>query len=329
MKSVKNHLFAINIAILLLISAGCKEYTTKTKINPDGSCERIVIVEGDTTNIAGLPFPIPVDKSWKIEKKKSEKDSYKVIYTAAKQFADVNDLNAEYRNQNKIGVKINFEKKFRWFYTYFEYEETYKSFYPFKLTPLKNFLSKEEYQKFMDGDTTKALKKRIDEYVGKSYIEYFLSEFLKTCNKHNITDVSEASVNANKQQLMEQLNDAGEGANELTSILEKTLKAKSLKAVQPDIELIMEDIRKKVEWAGSADGTYTNQVSLPGVILSTNSKSVKGNTVEWIVDAQRFQFEDLAMRVESRSANVSMFVVTGVLFALAFFMLIIPKIRKK
>jgi hypothetical protein len=80
-----------------------------------------------------------------------------------------------------------------------------------------------------------------------------------------------------------------------------------------------------MEWANSANGTYTNQISMPGVILSTNSKSVKGNTVEWIVDSWRFQFADLAMRVESRSANVSMFVVTGVLFALAFFLLIIPK----
>ena len=329
MKSVKNHLFAINIAILLLISAGCKEYTTKTKINPDGSCERIVIVEGDTASIVDLPFPIPTDKSWKIEKKKSEKDSYKVVYSAEKRFADVNDLNAEYRNQSKIGVKINFEKKFRWFYTYYEYEETYKSYFPYKMIPLNEYLTAEEYQKFLDGDTTKILKKKIDKYAGENYIEYFLSEFLKACKKHNITDVSEASVNANKLQIMEQIDDKGEDINGLTKFLEKTLRSKSLKAVQPDIELIIEDMGKKMEWIGSAAGTYTNQISMPGVILSTNSKSVKGNTVEWKVDSWRFQFEDLAMKVESRSANVSMFVVTGVLFALAFLLLIIPKIRRK
>lgn len=329
MKNVKNHLFAINIAILLLIIAGCKEYTTKTKINSDGSCERIVIVEGDTSNIAGLPFPIPTDKSWKIEKKKSEKDSTKVVYTAEKKFNDVNDLNAEYGNQSKIGVKINFKKKFRWFYTYYEYEETYKSFYPFKLTPLKNFLSKEEYQKFLDGDTSKVLKNRIDEYAGKGYIEQFLSEFLKACKKHNITDVSETSINAHKQQLMEEIDKKGEDVNEIINFLEKTLESKSLKVVEPDIELIIKNIESKMEWAGSANGTYANQISMPGVILSTNSKSVKGNTVEWKIDSQRFQFEDLAMRIESRSANVSMFVVTGVLFALAFLLLINPKIRKK
>lgn len=328
MKSVKNHLFAINIVMLLLVIAGCKEYTTKTKINPDGSCERVVIVEGDTNNIADLPFPIPIDKSWKIEKRKSEKDSTKVVYTAAKQFTDVNDLNAEYGNQSKIGVKINFEKKFRWFYTYYEYAETYKSFFPYKFIPLKNFLSKEEYQKFLDGDTTNTLKKRIDEYAGRNYVEYFLSEFLKKCRKHNITDVSRASVDANKQKIMEQIDDKGEDINELTGFLERTLGSKSLKVIESDIELIMKDIEKKLEWAGSAAGTYTNQVSLPGVILSTNSKSVKGNTVEWKVDAQRFQFEDLTMRVESRSANVSMFVVTGIAIGLALLFLLLPKFRK-
>ncbi|MDP2037572.1 MAG: hypothetical protein Q8L04_09340 [Ignavibacteria bacterium] len=329
MKSIKNHLFAINIAVLLLISAGCKEYTTKTKINSDGSCERIVIVEGDTSNIAGLPFPIPIDKSWKIEKKKSEKDSTKVAYSAEKRFTDVNDLNAEYKDQSKIGVKINFEKKFRWFYTYYEYEETYKSYFPFKLIPLKEYLTKEEYQEFLDGDTTKTFKDKLDEYAGRNYVEYFLSEFLKACKKHNITDVSQASIVANKQLILEQIDKQGEDIDKLIQFLEKTLRSKSLKVVKPEIELLIEDIEKKMEWAGSADGTYTNQVSLPGVILSTNSKSVKGNTVEWKVDSWRFQFEDLAMRVESRSANVSMFVVTGVVFVLALILLLLPKFKKR
>ncbi len=328
MKSVKNHLFAINIAILLLISAGCKEYTTKTKINPDGSCERIVIVEGDTSNIAGLPFPIPTDKSWKIEKKRSEKDSTKVVYTAEKKFTDVNNLNIEYRNQSKIGVKINFEKKFRWFYTYYEYEETYMSYFPFKLTPLKEYLTKEEYQKFIGGDTTKALNERLQKYAGENYLEYFLSEFLRTCKEKGIKEVTEASIREKREVVFEYIDHNDNNSKTLAAFLALTFKSEEIKKLEVFLGYLVNEVEKKMEWAGSASGTYTNQVNMPGVILATNSKSVKGNTVEWKINAERFQFEDLVMKVESRTANVIVFVITGIVIVFAIILLLLPKFRK-
>ncbi len=328
MKRIKNYLLGVNIAVLLIISAGCKEYTTKTKINPDGSCERVVIVEGDTSGITSLPFPVPVDKSWKIEKRKSEKDSSKVVYSAEKSFTDVNSLNAEYSNQDKIGVKINFEKKFRWFYTYYEYEETYKSYFPYRMIPLKKYLSTEEYQKFIDGDTTKVLNERLQKYAGENYLEYFLTEFLKVCKEKEIYTVTEASIREKRNAIFEFIDHHDNNSKTLASFLATIFKSESIKGLEPFFETIVNEVEKKMEWAGSADGTYTNQISMPGVILSTNSKSVKGNTVEWKVDSWRFQFEDFVMRVESRSANVSVFVITGIIFVASLLLLIVPRLKR-
>jgi hypothetical protein len=329
MKNNKVYLTAINLMLLAVILTSCKEYTTKTKINPDGSCTRIIVVEGDTSKIAALPFPIPTGKTWQIETRKSEKDSTKVVYSAEKSFKDVNDLNTEYRNKSKIKVEVKFEKKFRWFYTYYEYEEIYKSYFPIKSIPLKEFLNKEDYQKFLDGDTTKAFKNKLAEYADKNYKDYFLAEFLKTCKNHNISGVSQASIDANKNQILEKLEDKKGDITEVIKSLEIILGTKSLKLIQSDLELIVEDIAKKIEWTGTANGTYTNQISMPGVILTTNSKSVKGNTVEWKVDSDQFQYDDLVMNVESRSANVASFIVTGIIIALALLLLIIPKLRRK
>lgn len=328
MKPIRSYLLGINIAVLMMIAFGCKEYTTKTKINADGSCERTIMVEGDISKIGELPFPIPVDNTWKITTKKSEKDSTKNIYLASKSFSKVDYLNGEYKNPDKIGVEIKFDKKFRWFYTYYEYEEIYNSYFPTKSIPLKEFLSKEDYQKFLDGDTTKAFENKLAEYADKNYKEYFLAEFLKACKKNNITDVTQAAIDANKSQILQMLEEKEGNLTEAMNSLEKILGSKSLKLIKSDLELIVEDIAKKIEWAGSADGTYTNQISMPGVIMETNSKSVKGNLVEWKVDADRFQFEDLVMRVESRSANVLMFILSGVLVLLAVVFLLLPKFRK-
>lgn len=328
MKKIKNYLLGINIAALLLMSAGCREYTTKTKINADGSCTRVVTVEGDTSKLTSLPFPIPADKSWKIEKRKSEKDSTKIIYSAEKTFNDVNDVNTEYRNKSKIGIEVKFEKKFRWFYTYYEYEEIYNKYFPIKSVPLKEYLNKEDYQKFLDGDTTKAFKDKLGKYADKNYKEYFLAEFLKTCKRHNINNISQESVDANKEKIVEMLESKKGDLDGVLKSLELILRSKSLMLIKSDIELIVEDIAKKIEWTGFADGTYSNQISMPGVILSTNSKSVKGNTVEWNVDADRFLYDDLVMKVESRTANVAVFVITGIVIVLAIILLLLPKFRK-
>lgn len=328
MKPIRNYLLGINIAVLMIIAFGCKEYTTKTRINDDGSCERIVSVEGDISKIAELPFPVPTGNGWKIVTKKSEKDSTKNIYTAIKNFSDVKQLADEYTDSTKIPVQIKFEKKFRWFYTYYEYEETYKSYFPVKSVPLEKYLSKEDYQKFLDGDTTKALEQKLVEYADKSYKEYFLSEFLKLCERKNIKEVTQAAIDANKNKLLLMLEEKEGSVDEVINSLGQNLGTKSLISLRADIEQIVGDIAKRIEWAGAADGTYTNQISMPGVILETNSKSVKGNVVEWKASADRFQFADLVMKVTSRSANMGVFILSGIVVILALLLLLIPKFRR-
>lgn len=329
MKNSKWVFTAISFLWLALTLSGCKEYTTKTKINPDGSCERIVMVEGDTANIGSLPFPVPVDKSWQIEKKKSEKDSTKVVYLAKKGFDSAELLGKEYVDKNKINVRIKFEKKFRWFYTYYEYEETYKSFFPYKIIPLKSYLTEEEFKTFLNDDTTKAIKNRLDNFAAENFLEYFLMELVKECQAKGIKEVNEASVHANKKSIMEDIDKYDKDYEALLNSIAKRLGAPSLKSFKPFVEKLVIEVEKKMEWTGSANGTYTNQVSMPGIILTTNSKSVQGNVVEWKVSAERFMYEDFVMNVESRSANIASFIVTGIIIAFVVLLLIMPKLRRK
>lgn len=327
MKTYRNYLLGINIALLMIIAVGCNEYTTKTKINADGSCQRTVTVEGEISNIAEAPFPIPTDKSWNILTKKSEKDSSKNIYTASKSFNSVEDLSKEYKSPNKIQVQIKFEKKFRWFYTYYEYEETYKSFFPYKSIPLNKYLSVAEYKSYLDGDTSKTLEDKLEKYSGENYLEYFLTELIKESRKNGIGEINEASIKKNRSLISEHI-DHSDNTDELVLFLQNIFKNKKLFVLKPFLEKITKEIDKNLEWVSSAEGTYTNQINMPGIILTTNSKSVTGNNVEWKLDAKRFQFEDMKMMVESRTANVSMFIITGILIAFALAMLLVPKFRK-
>ncbi|MEW6196387.1 MAG: hypothetical protein AB1521_14655 [Bacteroidota bacterium] len=329
MKNQKILFMAANFLWLSLFVSGCKEYTTKTKINSDGSCERVVIVEGDTTGIALLPFPVPTEKSWSIKTKKSYRDSSKFIFTASKIFNDVNELNEEYSDSGKIGVAIKFDKKFRWFYTYYEYEETYKSFLPYKMIPLNEYLTESEYKSFLNDDTTKALKERLGKYAGENFLEYFLSNFLEKCKQYNIDEVNERSIKEKKQVILEYIDHNESDGSKLTLFLKETFNSDAILNLQPFVEKMLREIKKKMEWITGASGAYTNQVTMPGMILSTNSKSINGNTVEWKVYAERFLYDDFVMKVESRSANLASFIITGILTVGLLIALIIPKWKKR
>ena len=67
----------IFITIMLIWITGCKEITTTTTIHPDGSCDRIVEVEGDSSDVVDYSyFPVPKGDSWTVTQKRDlESDS--------------------------------------------------------------------------------------------------------------------------------------------------------------------------------------------------------------------------------------------------------------
>jgi hypothetical protein len=320
----------IAFLIILLTGNGCRDYSTKTKINSDGSCERTVVVSGDSSDVAGvaaLPFPIPIDSTWRIERKKDPESKDKFLYTAVKKFDDVNILNREYQKAGKIGVSIKFEKKFRWFYTYYNYEETYKAYFPFRIIPLKSFLTPKEYEMYLDDDTTKAFKKRLDEYAAANYMEYFYQIIISAVENHKLKDLNRELILSKKKYIGENIDKKTTDKISLLNFLEKTFGTKSVWEIRPEIEKAYDDIMTTFDF--KADGSYENQVSMPGIILSTNSKSITGNSVVWKVDSKRFCFEDFTMQVESRLLNTWTFIASGIIILGIIILLLVPKFRKK
>jgi hypothetical protein len=78
-----------------------------------------------------------------------------------------------------------------------------------------------------------------------------------------------------------------------------------------------------------ASGDYTNEVSMPGIILNTNARTVEGNTVTWKFDGEVFTLEDYTMVVESRSANTWATYATGGGVIIIIALLLIPRLRRK
>ena len=141
------------LAAIIILSASCLDYTVKTSVNKDGSIFRQYSVRGDSAEIFDGSLTIPSGDPWLIEHRyepkdedtSSEKSQY--VYQASRTFINVKELNDWLSSDTaleKVNVRVDLHKKFRWFYTYYEYSEVFPMSFPFNKIPVDSFLTELE-----------------------------------------------------------------------------------------------------------------------------------------------------------------------------------------
>jgi hypothetical protein len=269
-------------------------------------------------------FPIPTDTSWEI---RLEGDTEKV-YVARKRFDNVNMMNNEYKRPDKVGIDIKFEKKFRWFFTYFSYQETYKPCFLIQRIPIQSFLTKEEYARYDNGDTSKALKARLDDFLMANIFEEFYCELTDSVEKLHDPSLPVSVFIAKKKEI--DFHNIGDKPKEIVAYLEKTLGLSLKGKLEKQIDGIVKSIEDvKIKFLLDAGGNYVNEIEMPGIILSTNANAVEGNKALWHFNEDKFTFMSYTMNVESRSANLWTTYVTGGVLMVIVLLLLLPKFKSK
>jgi hypothetical protein len=310
------------ITIFLFTGYSCNhEQRTTTKINSDGSCMRTIVVNpvSDTSS----SFPIPTDKSWEV---RFEGDTEKV-YVASKSFDDVNQMNNEYRRLGKVGIDLKFEKKFRWFFTYFSYQETYKPCLQIQRIPIRTFLTKEEYTRYENGDTSKALKERMDEFFMANIFEEFYSQLIDSVESLHDPSLPVSIFIAKKQEI--DFDKMKHDTKDIVKYLERVLGLKLRDKLERQIDGIDKSVEAKVQFMIDAGGDYVNEVVMPGIVLNTNANTVEGNKVVWHFNEDKFTFINYTMIVESRIANPWATYATGGALIVIVALLMLPRMRSK
>jgi len=237
-------------------------------------------------------------------------------------------MNDEYRMAKKVGVDITFEKKFRWFFTYYSYREAYKSSLRIQRIPIQTFLTEKEYAQYERGDTGSALKKRIDDFLTANVNEEFYNQLVDSVERMHDPSIPVSVFIAKKQDIELHEFDKGE-TKDIVKYLERILGLVLQGKIERPIENITKSIEDDIRFMLDAGGDYVNEVQMPGIILNTNANTVEGNTVVWRFNEDRFAYTGYTMAVESRIANPWAAYATGGVLIVIVALLLLPRWKRK
>ena len=74
------------------------------------------------------------------------------------------------------------------------------------------------------------------------------------------------------------------------------------------------------------DVSYKNEVSMPGILLTSNSKKIEGNQVFW--EGRSNRYFDVVMSAESRMVNLWTMIVTSIVCLGLIIGLLLPLIHR-
>ncbi len=303
------------LTIVAFVFAACRDYEITTKINPDGSCERVMTVRGDSSEVVRAKFPTPIDSTWTVSFKKADGDDF--IYTARKKFESVAKMNLELFNEKGNDVRLNIhsklEKRFRWFFTLLKYREEYQPL--FQKLPITDYLTPEELAVLLEEDeendsvevSKDQVEKKVEEWFKKNIFEEFYEIFLAGAEKLNEPALTVELIKSKKNELYKKTDTDTDEVSDLVEAFEEVLKTPAVWKVAEIDSKAFQLFDEKLEFAGSLLwDDYVINISMPGLIIATNAKNIEGNQVSW-GDEEGYKIRLLGIGdekwVESRIVN--------------------------
>lgn len=346
--------------VLLLLAGSCLDYSVTTKVNRDGSVLRKYKVRGDSAEIFKGSLMIPSGPEWKISSRLEPKDKNdslseksQYVYEASRTFGRINELIAWLDTDTSIGTikpVVSLKKKFRWFYTYYDYSEIYPMTFPFQKIPVDSFLTDMEQSVIMDDDRTaysaddkkliwkvkdaeykytpsdsiemKEISEQCEQKLGKWMIASIIEDYIDVLNKHFRNDTVVKAISG-KKAIWKDVTDKKYDINTsefvsatfLNAIGDSLTGSGKLQELYENNTEVFAEFDRKIRKAKDfgVDDSFTHTLSLPGKVFSSNSEKVSLSEMEWELEPMFFALKDYEMKASSRAANPWIMVLSGLL----------------
>jgi hypothetical protein len=339
MKTIQKQLTLLFIVLLTMLGSSCKTVNIKTILGSDASIVRQISVSGDSSGADETAYPFPQNGSWLMSRKRDDNDSTKYTYLISNNFSNIDELNAEldYRADSiKINAISQMDKKFRWFYTYYHYEESFFSFFPFRDLPLKNYVHEDELELYSSGVDSIDIEDKLEQYAQDNFSHVYLTIILDILTKQGATDINAEQWDQCKLSVLSMISDWSFESDELTmeilaacdSILQP---AKPLVSMQQDFADIDSTVNEYLALLEKLIGEdYQAQIVMPGRIYDTNANnSLTRRTAVWQFESEKFHFVDYTMWVDSRRLNIVPTAISLLILFVGLFLLYLSSQGKK
>lgn len=348
----------ITAAILLFGMTSCSTYYRMTsRIESDGSMYREVYAQGDSAFRAGdkthNPFLFNIDADWQLTHLDSaiqfnfwgEKENLNT-----KAFRKFTITNGEYfsiapKKEYARPLAIPHEelkKSFRWFYTYYTYQATYKELTDKGPVPLNNYLNEEEQKIWLQGENAAYnglngielneklddLERKFGEWYGRSQYEicwevlrHFVSQQGDTAYIRRLDKWKEPVY---KQNLSKEgwedidIEKACTLFDKTCMLFDKTYQSNYYSQVYKKNQKAMDAMyEEKTSIAQLFYHAIQFELTMPGSLRSSNAGVIQDNTAIWKIDGLRLLAGNYILTAESRVINYWAFGVTLLVLLIA------------
>jgi hypothetical protein len=300
----------------------------ETKVHEDGSLDKTILFEeipevGIGKNILG----VNANRGWsvkteklpvKADRGKSAGDRFRVQFQ--KSFPSVTELNHDLDTDTDSLFQIHstFEKKFRWFYTYIKYTETFRPLNRFKLILSDDYFTKEdndfldrlpaEGKKVSPADSLylQLFNEKIFDHFAVMGIFKEQYQILEEVVKKNAPDKRWLDTLYKRQEFIYNQIDKMKGDPRFAEKMADTLRIPLPKPKSShDFKELAADFNSRLNFMAFArDGKYMNVIEMPWTVVNSNADSVAGNKLYWRPLVTKFVYRDYEMVAESRKLNL-------------------------
>lgn len=334
---MKNKILKISSILvgMFLFLPGCLDIYLTTQLFPNGEIEKTIVIKGDSADIFTAPFFFMQDTGWAVKWVPGDND--KLNYVMTKRFKSFKDLNKVMNPEDTLiqVIRVNSElrRKFRWFFTWFDYKETILKADPYKTLNWRDFLTEKELRllKITDEDERKAdpeyneaeykkIENKYNDYVFRSAFESYYRLLKTVLAKEPSYAAVGQEIDARKEELYHYLVDSSNIKEadgiliEIGKVLENP-EITSLSVKYPEPFKLFDSKMKFFDQIGA--NSYKFIIRMPGLLMTTNSTQIQGNETRWEFQGNNIYFDDVVLSCESRMINKWAFWVAGILVVLA------------
>lgn len=334
MKTLKSLLLAISVVVIL---ASCEHnVVTETTVHPDGTLDKAITLELKDSathlmfNLAGWVKRYPDTEA--IDSVRSEK----IPMLFQKTFSSAEEANAQLgvATDTTLAVSSHFEKKFRWFYTYIQYAETFHAINRMEFKP-DDYLTTEDYAfierlpaegtKISRADSlylSELTNKIYEVYGARALFEAYWKLNVDIITEHNLEQAWMDTLQRNKEKAFSVMMTDGNSKEMLNDeypfidFMEQLRIPLPYNTIKRDYPNRIKPLERMTTFISHAsDGKYRNRINMPWTVVSSNADSVAGNSLFWSPPSIKFLLKDYTMYAESRTLNWWAVLVSGLIVA--------------